>query len=46
MQGRQPPRNCYQAFTKEGDQCYNNRYYSNDQRRCDYLSRDVEEEIR
>uniref|UniRef100_A0A674AD51 Structural maintenance of chromosomes protein 6 n=1 Tax=Salmo trutta TaxID=8032 RepID=A0A674AD51_SALTR len=45
MQGRQPPRNCYQAFTKEGDQCYNNRYYSNDQRRCDYLSRDVEEEI-
>uniref|UniRef100_A0A674AFT8 Structural maintenance of chromosomes protein 6 n=1 Tax=Salmo trutta TaxID=8032 RepID=A0A674AFT8_SALTR len=46
MQGRQPPRNCYQAFTKEGDQCYNNRYYSNDQRRCDYLSRDEElEEI-
>uniref|UniRef100_A0A4W5L3A9 Si:dkey-119f1.1 n=1 Tax=Hucho hucho TaxID=62062 RepID=A0A4W5L3A9_9TELE len=43
MQGRQPPRNCYQAFTKEGDQCYNNRYYSNDQRRCDYLSRDEEE---
>uniref|UniRef100_A0A8C7RD32 Structural maintenance of chromosomes protein 6 n=1 Tax=Oncorhynchus mykiss TaxID=8022 RepID=A0A8C7RD32_ONCMY len=41
MQGRQPPRNCYQAFTKEGDQCYNNRYYSNDQRRCDYLSRDI-----
>ncbi|KAL0967799.1 hypothetical protein UPYG_G00257070 [Umbra pygmaea] len=46
MQGRQPPRNCYQAFTKDGDQCYNNRYYSSEQKRCNYLSRDVEEEIR
>ncbi|KAJ8009718.1 hypothetical protein DPEC_G00094450 [Dallia pectoralis] len=46
MQGRQPPRNCLQAFTRDGDQCFNNRYYSNEQRRCNYLSKDVEEEIR
>uniref|UniRef100_A0A6Q2XCG7 Structural maintenance of chromosomes protein 6 n=1 Tax=Esox lucius TaxID=8010 RepID=A0A6Q2XCG7_ESOLU len=46
MNGRQPPRNCRMAFTKEGDQCYTDRYYSSDQRRYHYLSKDVEDEIR
>nr|XP_055058867.1 structural maintenance of chromosomes protein 6-like [Misgurnus anguillicaudatus]XP_055058868.1 structural maintenance of chromosomes protein 6-like [Misgurnus anguillicaudatus] len=46
MQGGHPPRNCREAFTREGDQVYNNRYYSSDQHRASYLSRDVEEDIR
>uniref|UniRef100_A0A3B1JHB7 Structural maintenance of chromosomes protein 6 n=1 Tax=Astyanax mexicanus TaxID=7994 RepID=A0A3B1JHB7_ASTMX len=46
MQGGNPPRNCREAFTREGDQVYSNRYYSSDQQRAHYLSRDVEQEIR
>ncbi|XP_041832075.1 structural maintenance of chromosomes protein 6 [Melanotaenia boesemani] len=46
MQGRSPPQNCYQAFSKDGDQIYSNRSYSADQTRPKYLSGDVEEEIR
>ncbi|KAG9273575.1 structural maintenance of chromosomes protein 6-like [Astyanax mexicanus] len=46
MQGGNPPRNCKEAFTREGDQVYSNRYYSSDQQRAHYLSRDVEQEIR
>ncbi|XP_072550789.1 structural maintenance of chromosomes protein 6 isoform X2 [Salminus brasiliensis] len=46
MQGGNPPRNCREAFTREGDQVYNNRYYSSDQQRALYFSCDVEQEIR
>ncbi|XP_067218648.1 structural maintenance of chromosomes protein 6-like [Chanodichthys erythropterus] len=46
MQGGHPPRNCREAFTREGDQVYNNRYYSSEQNRAQYLTKDVEEEIR
>ncbi|XP_062323272.1 structural maintenance of chromosomes protein 6-like [Osmerus eperlanus] len=46
LQGRNPPRNCSQAFTKDGDQVYTNRSYASDQRRPNFLSGDVEEEIR
>ncbi|KAM5164061.1 structural maintenance of chromosomes protein 6 [Mantella aurantiaca] len=45
MQKRQPPRNCREAFTAEGDQVFKNRYYSSDFFRARYLSRDVEVEI-
>uniref|UniRef100_A0A1A7WF85 Structural maintenance of chromosomes protein 6 n=1 Tax=Iconisemion striatum TaxID=60296 RepID=A0A1A7WF85_9TELE len=46
MQGGSPPANCTQAFSKDGDQIYTNRSYSADQSRANYLSGDVEEEIR
>ncbi|XP_041661505.1 structural maintenance of chromosomes protein 6 [Cheilinus undulatus] len=46
MQGRNPPQNCTQAFSKDGDQIYNNRSYTAEQTRANYLSGDVEEEIR
>ncbi|KAG5847140.1 hypothetical protein ANANG_G00122860 [Anguilla anguilla] len=46
MQQGQPPRNCREAFTMDGDQVYANRYYSSDHQRAHLLSRDVEEEIR
>ncbi|KAJ8356926.1 hypothetical protein SKAU_G00197200 [Synaphobranchus kaupii] len=46
MQRGQPPRNCREAFTIDGDQVYANRYYSSDHQRAQFLSRDVEEEIR
>uniref|UniRef100_A0A8D0DFU8 Structural maintenance of chromosomes protein 6 n=1 Tax=Sander lucioperca TaxID=283035 RepID=A0A8D0DFU8_SANLU len=46
MQGKNPPRNCNQAFSKEGDQIFNNRSYTAEQTRANYLSGDVEEEIR
>ncbi|KAM6915132.1 structural maintenance of chromosomes protein 6 [Xenentodon cancila] len=46
MQGKYPPPNCTQAFSKEGDQIFNNRTYTADQTRSLYLSGDVEEEIR
>ncbi|XP_064195254.1 structural maintenance of chromosomes protein 6-like [Anguilla rostrata] len=46
MQQGQPPRNCREAFTMDGDQVYANRYYSSDHQRAPLLSRDVEEEIR
>lgn len=45
MQKRQPPRNCREAFTADGDQVFKNRYYSSDFNRARYLSRDVEMEI-
>ncbi|XP_018430907.1 PREDICTED: structural maintenance of chromosomes protein 6 [Nanorana parkeri] len=45
MQRRQPPRNCREAFTADGDQVFKNRYYSSDFNRARYLSRDVEMEI-
>ncbi|XP_047429650.1 structural maintenance of chromosomes protein 6-like [Mugil cephalus] len=46
MQGRNPPQNCNVAFSVDGDQIYNNRSYSSDQTRANFLSGDVEEEIR
>ncbi|XP_028252481.1 structural maintenance of chromosomes protein 6 [Parambassis ranga] len=46
MQGRNPPQNCLQAFSIEGDQIFNNRSYTADQTRAKFLSGDVEEEIR
>ncbi|XP_071388371.1 structural maintenance of chromosomes protein 6 [Centroberyx affinis] len=46
MMGRTPPKNCSQAFSMDGDQIFNNRSYSSDQNRANYLSGDVEEEIR
>uniref|UniRef100_A0A3P9MZK2 Structural maintenance of chromosomes protein 6 n=1 Tax=Poecilia reticulata TaxID=8081 RepID=A0A3P9MZK2_POERE len=46
MQGKNPPANCIQAFSKDGDQIFTNRNYSSDQTRPNYLSGDVEEEIR
>lgn len=46
MQSVNRPRNCMEAFTREGDQVYYNRYYSSEQNRALYLSGDVEEEIR
>ncbi|KAI2667272.1 Structural maintenance of chromosomes protein 6 [Labeo rohita] len=45
MQCGDRPRNCREAFTREGDQVFYNRYYSSEQNRAQYLSRDVEEEI-
>ncbi|XP_040204493.1 structural maintenance of chromosomes protein 6 [Rana temporaria] len=45
MQKRQPPRNCREAFTADGDQVFKNRYYSSDFVRSKYLSRDVDVEI-
>ncbi|KAK2856221.1 hypothetical protein Q5P01_004956 [Channa striata] len=46
MQGKNPPQNCTQAFSKDGDQIFNNRNYAAEQSRANYLSGDVEEEIR
>lgn len=46
MQGRNPPQNCFQAFSKEGDQIFPNRTYAAELIRANYLSGDVEEEIR
>uniref|UniRef100_A0A8C2ZGY7 Structural maintenance of chromosomes protein 6 n=1 Tax=Cyclopterus lumpus TaxID=8103 RepID=A0A8C2ZGY7_CYCLU len=46
MQSRNPPQHCTQAFSKEGDQIFNNRSYTAEQTRANYLSGDVEEEIR
>ncbi|XP_070705825.1 structural maintenance of chromosomes protein 6 [Pempheris klunzingeri] len=46
MQGKHPPQNCFQAFSKEGDQIFTNRIYTADYTRANYLSGDVEEEIR
>lgn len=45
MQGNNPPKNCTQAFTKDGDQIFTDRSYAADVRRANYLSGDVEEEI-
>lgn len=46
MQGNNPPQNCTQAFSKEGDQIFTNRSYTADQTRANCLSKDVEEGIR
>lgn len=46
MQGNNPPQNCTQAFSKEGDQIFTNRSYTADQTRANVLSKDVEEGIR
>ncbi|KAK9531542.1 hypothetical protein VZT92_010961 [Zoarces viviparus] len=46
MQGRNPPQHCNQAFSRDGDQIFNNRSYTAEQTRANYLSGDVEEEIR
>ncbi|NXN94563.1 SMC6 protein, partial [Rhinopomastus cyanomelas] len=45
MQLNQPPKNCREAFTAEGDQVFERRYYSADYTRPKYLSQDVEAEI-
>ncbi|NXA51544.1 SMC6 protein, partial [Nothocercus julius] len=45
MQSREPPKNCREAFTAEGDQVFDRRYYSSDYLRPKYLSKDVEAEI-
>ena len=41
-----PPRNCTQAFSEEGDQIFENRSWSAEQTRANFLFGDVEEEIR
>uniref|UniRef100_A0A3Q3ATS2 Structural maintenance of chromosomes protein 6 n=1 Tax=Kryptolebias marmoratus TaxID=37003 RepID=A0A3Q3ATS2_KRYMA len=46
MQGKNPPANCTQAFSEDGDQIFNNRNFTADQSRANFLSGDVEEEIR
>ncbi|XP_025944599.1 structural maintenance of chromosomes protein 6 isoform X1 [Apteryx mantelli] len=45
MQSNRPPKNCREAFTAEGDQVFERRYYSSDYLRPKYLSKDVEAEI-
>ncbi|CAN9510891.1 unnamed protein product [Ophioblennius macclurei] len=46
MQGGNAPKNCSQAYSKDGDQIFTHRSYTADQSRANYLSGDVEEEIR
>ncbi|NXX79090.1 SMC6 protein, partial [Urocolius indicus] len=46
MQSNRPPKNCKEAFTAEGDQVFERRYYSSDYFRPRFLSQDVEAEIR
>ncbi|XP_009704865.1 PREDICTED: structural maintenance of chromosomes protein 6 [Cariama cristata] len=45
MQLNCPPKNCREAFTAEGDQVFDRRYYSSDYLRPKFLSKDVEAEI-
>ncbi|NXE94323.1 SMC6 protein, partial [Menura novaehollandiae] len=45
MQCNRPPRNCREAFTAEGDQVFERRYYSSNFVRPKFLSQDVEAEI-
>ncbi|NXY58024.1 SMC6 protein, partial [Callaeas wilsoni] len=45
MQWNQPPKNCKEAFTAEGDQVFERRYYSSSFVRPKFLSQDVEAEI-
>ncbi|NWV78212.1 SMC6 protein, partial [Dasyornis broadbenti] len=45
MQCNRPPKNCKEAFTAEGDQVFERRYYSSSFVRPRYLSQDVEAEI-
>ncbi|EHB02379.1 Structural maintenance of chromosomes protein 6 [Heterocephalus glaber] len=45
MQSQQPPKNCREAFTADGDQVFAGRYYSSENTRPKFLSRDVDSEI-
>ncbi|NWT19870.1 SMC6 protein, partial [Vireo altiloquus] len=45
MQCNRPPKNCREAFTAEGDQVFERRYYSSSFVRPRFLSQDVESEI-
>ncbi|NXU02551.1 SMC6 protein, partial [Buphagus erythrorhynchus] len=45
MQCNRPPKNCKEAFTAEGDQVFERRYYSSTFVRPKLLSQDVEAEI-
>ncbi|NXO79329.1 SMC6 protein, partial [Sitta europaea] len=45
MQCNRPPKNCKEAFTAEGDQVFERRYYSSNFVRPKFLSQDVEAEI-
>ncbi|KFU93166.1 Structural maintenance of chromosomes protein 6, partial [Chaetura pelagica] len=45
MQCNRPPKNCREAFTAEGDQVFEKRYYSSFYVRPKFLSKDVEAEI-
>ncbi|XP_076803327.1 structural maintenance of chromosomes protein 6-like [Clavelina lepadiformis] len=46
MQSGSPPHNCFRAYTKAGDEVYQDRYYSNQSDAVSkYLQADVEEEI-
>ncbi|KAM9070887.1 structural maintenance of chromosomes protein 6 isoform X1 [Sarcophilus harrisii] len=45
MQLQKPPKNCNEAFTAEGDQVFERRYYSSERTRPRYLTGDVEKEI-
>ncbi|NXE34127.1 SMC6 protein, partial [Ptilorrhoa leucosticta] len=45
MQCNRPPKNCKEAFTAEGDQVFERRYYSSNFVRSRFLSQDVEAEI-
>ncbi|NXD26885.1 SMC6 protein, partial [Spelaeornis formosus] len=45
MQFNPPPKNCKEAFTAEGDQVFERRYYSCSFLRPKFLSQDVEAEI-
>ncbi|KAF5917321.1 hypothetical protein HPG69_008393 [Diceros bicornis minor] len=45
MQSQKPPKNCREAFTADGDQVFTKRYYSSENTRPKFLSRDVDSEI-
>lgn len=46
MQHNKPPKYCKEAFTAEGDQVFEERYYSSENKGPRFLSRDVEADIR
>lgn len=46
MQSQKPPKNCREAFTADGDQVFAGRYYSSENTRPKFLSKDVDSEIR
>lgn len=43
---QQPPKNCREAFTGDGDQVFHTRYYSSDYTTPRFLNTDVEADIR
>ncbi|XP_058035033.1 structural maintenance of chromosomes protein 6 isoform X4 [Ahaetulla prasina] len=45
MQHNKPPKNCKEAFTADGDQVFEERYYSSENKGPRFLSRDVEADI-